>query len=73
MPPAVYITYFELFDRHPSLDELKTIIRELNARETVVSCARLNTMFRSAVEQGSRAMVEFQAWFTKNFLDSDTR
>jgi hypothetical protein len=74
---AMYFTYRELFDRLPTKAELDGIIKGLNAFNTVLLTARLNTMLRHATwsrnPQDKRALENFQLWFAGAFLDVDTK
>lgn len=75
--PATYITYRELFDRVPTSDELDSIIKGLNAFNTVVLTARLNTMYRHSVgsknPEDANSVDKFQYWFASAFFDSETK
>lgn len=74
---ATYFTYRELFDRLPAKEELEGIIKGLNAFNTVLLTARLNTMLRHATlsqnPQDTKAYENFQFWFAAVFLDLDTK
>lgn len=74
---ATYFTYRELFDRLPSKEELDSLIKGLNAFNTVLLTARLNTMLRHATSsrnpQDTKAYENFQFWFAAAFLDADTK
>jgi len=74
---ATYFTYRELFDRLPTKEELDGIIKGLNAFNTVLLTARLNTMLRHATwsrnPQDKKAFENFQLWFAAAFLDMDTK
>lgn len=72
MRPAEYVTYFELFDRHPLIEELEEVLGRLNSDETIIVCCRLNTMFRLSAAEDSVVMNEFQGWFVTNFFDIET-
>ena len=73
MPPAKYITYRELFDRVPTIDEIQTIVKSLNAFSTVLLCSRLSTMFRHAVmSEDENTLTQFQQWFAAAFFDAVT-
>lgn len=75
--PAVYITYHDLFDRLPTKEELGSIIKGLNAFNTVLLTARLSATFRHASwsrnPQDAKALEKFQYWFAAAFLDIDTK
>src|SRR5258708_1764058 len=77
MQPAIYITYRELFDRLPTTQELKTIVKGLNAFQTVLLTARLNTLFRHSASSvnplDANAPQSFQYWFATTFFDFATR
>jgi hypothetical protein len=74
MKHAVYITYQELFDRHPTQEELNQLISGLDALKTTMVAARLNTMVRRSVSQEDpNGGLNFQSWFVKEFFDDETR
>src|SRR5580658_1587061 len=75
--PATYITFRELFDRPPNKEELNSIMKGLNAFNTVLFTSRLNTMFRHSVwtknPEDVNSIEKFQRWFALVFFDQDTR
>jgi hypothetical protein len=74
MRSAIYITYEELFDRYPDVEELKNLFVGLNPSHTVLLLSRLSTMFRHSVsKQDPSEQFKFQAWFVNNFFDEETK
>src|SRR5580704_423340 len=75
--PATYFTFRELFDRLPTKEELVSIVKGLNAFNTVLLTARLSTMFRHSTwsknPQDAKALEKFQYWFAAAFLDTETK
>jgi len=75
--PATYITFRELFDRQPTKEELNSIMKGLNAFNTVLLTSRLNTMFRHSVwtknPEDENSIEKFQRWFALVFFDQETR
>ena len=61
----------------PAKDELVTIVTSLNAFQTAVLNARLNTMYRHSIwsrhPQDAKSIERFQYWFAAAFLDLDTK
>jgi hypothetical protein len=72
-----YVTYKELFDHLPTMEELNAIVRGLNAVNTVVLTSRLNTMLWHSMlsrnPQDSNSLSDFQYWFAGMLFDEDTR
>jgi hypothetical protein len=75
--PSTYFTYRELFDRVSTQDELVSIVKGLNAFNTVLLTSRLNTIFRHSVwsshPEDSNALNRFQIWFATVFFDTETK
>jgi hypothetical protein len=75
--PSTYFSYRELFDRVPTQGELAGIITGLNAFNTVLLTARLNTIFRHSVwsshPEDTKALDRFQIWFATVFFDPETK
>ncbi len=74
MRSKVYITYEELFNRYPTIEELKGIMAGLSSSHTVLLAARLSTMFRHSFSKHDPSEeFKFQAWFVNNLFDDETK
>jgi hypothetical protein len=73
MRQAVYITFSELFQRHPSREELVDILKDLSAMTSVMFALRINNIFRFCAGKHASEMPKFQIWFAREYLDGDTR
>ena len=75
MPTAIiYIRYSDLYDRRPTADELRELLRGLNAFNAVVLLSRFSTMLRhAALSPNKKDKGEFQRGFAMAFLDEDTK
>jgi hypothetical protein len=73
MRQAVYITFSELFQRHPSREELVDILKKLSAITSVMFALRINNIFRFCTGRHASEMPKFQLWFAQEYLDPDTR
>lgn len=75
MPIAkIFITYTELYDRRPSVQELHALLKDLNAFNTVIFLSRMNTMLRhAALSPNKKDSGSFQKWFAMVFFDEETK
>jgi hypothetical protein len=75
MPTArIYIRYSDLYDCRPNADQLRELLRGLNAFSTVLLLSRVSTMLRhAALSPNKQDSGSLQRWFAMAFLDKDTK
>lgn len=70
---GAYITYFELFDRRPSLDEVEEIFAPLNMVHTTVLLSRISIHLRHGLQgRSTQGIAWVQRFLFHNFTDVET-
>ncbi len=70
---GAYLTYSEIFDRPPTFEEVRAILRTLNRLHTVHLLSRINILLRHAHSEPSRENVGWvQKFLAANFLNDLT-